>query len=125
MLLLKVRGVGDGMTAVASIENGEVISVQVTDPGSGNYVPFNNKVIFEGGFPFYEMGVEAIPRDPDGNDTIESITLFENGVPVSTDFTYPYEFVWDSGTSGYYDHHFGVKDIQGNVNVSPVYVTKF
>ena len=29
-------GVGDGMTAVASIENGEVISVQVTDPGSGN-----------------------------------------------------------------------------------------
>ena len=58
----------------------------------------------------------------DGNDTIESITLFENGVPVSTDFTYPYEFVWDSGTSGYYDLHFGVKDIQGltYVNVSPV-----
>jgi hypothetical protein len=56
----------------------------------------------------------------DSDGVIQKVTFYENGVPVNTDFFYPYEFGWSPGPPGYYDLYFEVTDNKGNKTVSDI-----
>ena len=100
-----IDGNGNGMEAEAVIANGSVTQIQITNPGTG-YT--RGTVELVGGFAYNEQFYLANANDSDG--VIQKVTFYQNGVPVNTDFFYPYEFGWSPGPPGYYDLYFEVTD---------------
>ena len=105
------------MQAVAFIEDGKVVSVEITDQGQ-NYLTSGNQVIFEGGLSFSELSVTVDAEDPDG--VIDRVVLFENGKQIGSDTLPPFNFIWKAGPMGYYDLVAEATDNQGNKNVSKI-----
>ena len=90
-----IDGNGEGMEAEAIITEGSVSQIQIADPGTG-YTRGTVELI--GRFAFNEKLYLANAMVPDG--IIQKVTFYENGVPLSTDFFFPYEFVWSPGAPG-------------------------
>mgnify|MGYP001385127023 CR=1 FL=1 len=103
------------MEATATISNGRVTQIQITNPGSGYTF---GTVELVGGFAFNDQFFIADANDQDG--VVEKVTFFENGIPLSSDQFYPYEFTWSPGQPGFYDLYFEATDDRGNKSTSEI-----
>ena len=112
-----IYGSGAGMQAVAFVEDGKVVSVEITDQGQ-TFLNEGSQVVFEGGLPFSEVSITVDADDPDG--VVDRVILFENGKQIGSDTLAPFNFIWEAGPMGYYDLVAEAIDNQGNKNVSKI-----